>query len=283
MTVDMKIYFSRKKTGIGLLLALLFIRLAFWQWDRHQEKLLWIESLNARLDMPTADIKNLAMDPETDWSKVPYRKTLISGSYLFDSEMRLRNRKHNSSPGVFILTPLKIDGVEKCILVSRGFIPIQFAMDKERVRTLQKDRSAKFIGLLKEPSSSASFLAPKDPDPKPGEFAAEWLRVDIQKMQRQIPCELLPVYAEIMSTTDREEIKAKIIVSNDERSELLNLASRGVLPATSGFNKDEEYPIPVFDLVIPPARHLGYVFEWSFIALLTLGITLLIQLKPPRK
>lgn len=278
----MKIYFSLKKTTIGIAFVILFVRLAVWQSHRHQEKLAWIETLGARLDMPSVDLATLANDPSTKWDSLPYRKVRISGTYIFENEMVLRNRKHNSVPGVFVLTPLKIEGMDACILVSRGFVPLQLSSIEKR-KEFQAENFAKFIGLLKASTSSPGYFAPKDPDPKLGIWADEWLRVDIEKMQRQISCKLLPVYSEIMSTTDKEEIKAKIIISNDERSELLSLASRGVVPASTGFDPSKSYPIPVFDLVIPPARHLGYVYEWSFIAFITLVITLLSQLRPPRK
>lgn len=277
----MKIYFSSKKTIIGFLFVLLFIRLAFWQWDRHKEKLAWIETLNKRLDIDAQELAPLANDVNTSWDNLSYRKVKISGSYIFEEEMILKNRKHNSVPGVFVVTPLKIDNSERCILVSRGFLPLQLS-SREKRREFHKDSRVRFIGLIKESSQASNFLAPKDPEPRPDLWADEWLRVDVKKMQKQVSCKLLPIYSEIMSTTDKEEIKGKIIVSSDERSELLSLASRGVVPANTGFDSSQNYPIPVFDLVIPPARHLGYVYEWSFIALITLAITLLSQLRPPR-
>ena len=43
-----------------------------------------------------------------------------------------------------------------------------------------------------------------------------------------------------------------------------------------------KYPIPVYDTVIPPGRHLGYVFEWAVMALMTFLICLILQFKRPK-
>ena len=42
---------------------------------------------------------------------------------------------------------------------------------------------------------------------------------------------------------------------------------------------DVSYPIPLFDTTPPPDIHLGYVYEWACMALMTLGIGLIAQFK----
>ena len=45
---------------------------------------------------------------------------------------------------------------------------------------------------------------------------------------------------------------------------------------------DVQYPIPTYDITPPPDIHLGYVYEWAFMALLTLAIGIIMQLKRPK-
>jgi hypothetical protein len=45
---------------------------------------------------------------------------------------------------------------------------------------------------------------------------------------------------------------------------------------------DVQYPIPTYDITPPPDIHLGYVYEWAFMALLTVAIGIIMQLKRPK-
>jgi hypothetical protein len=42
---------------------------------------------------------------------------------------------------------------------------------------------------------------------------------------------------------------------------------------------DAEYPFPAYDTTPPPDIHIGYVYEWAFMALLTFLIGLVLQFR----
>lgn len=276
----MKFRFSLKTTIIGGLLILAMCRASYWQWQRHQSKLDYINILQQRIEKPIRNISEI-LEENIDAAEIAYRRAKISGDYDFSREMILRNRKVDDVPGVFLLTPMKLTGTGDYILISRGFIPLSYsAADKRKV--FQNEKNASFIGLLKE-GQTAKMFEPVDPPTGPGEVWVDaWLRVDLEKMSKQLPYKLLPVYAEIMAVEDSAEAQAKIVTSTSQRDEMFYLAGKSNIPAPPGADEISEYPQLSFNTVVPPGRHLGYVFEWAAMALLTLGICIILQFRRPR-
>lgn len=254
------------------------LRAAVWQYHRHIEKQEYIHLLNQRLSEPVLDIIELLKNPDTDWTKLLNRRVVISGEFDFKHEIVISNRRHNDTAGKHVITPLKIDGTEKYILVNRGFIPYKISQPENRLK-FQNPHRMNFVGLLKEPSHKVFFLQPSDPSPQPGKFFDDWLRVDIDKISLQTPYKLLPLYAEIMNTAEHEEIVKQIVRSSSDKTAMLFLPARASSLELAESNPTEKLPIPVFDTVIPPGRHYGYIWEWSFMALATLLIGIIIQLK----
>lgn len=278
--MPIKIYFRWKVTLITILFALGAVRLSLWQWDRHISKQEYISHLQGNLKQDPVPLAQLLAE-FPDLTKATYRRVLIEGEYDYSHEMILRNRRYEELPGVFAITPMKIPG-EKAVLVNRGFIPLQYSEQELRKGVSRPERES-FVGIIKE-SSPHRFLAPSDPETGEGLPRVDaWLRVDIPKIQKQIPYPLLPVYVEIMNTLDPTGAKEKIVQGKSDRDDMFfptdNMHSlvvgRTAKPAS-------EYPIPVFDTVVPPNRHFGYIFEWGFIALLCLLIGLVIQMRPVR-
>lgn len=257
---------------IGLIIACLCARLSYWQWNRHLEKVAIIKGLNDRLKLPIVPLTDILNKPPKE---ISYLRSSLEGEYDFDHEVLLKNRRHNENPGSIVITPMKLKDSATYILVARGFIP--FLKTSKEDRKKYRDSPTSFVGLVKE-SVKPEFLATSDPETgKDLPWVDEWLRVDIEKIKKQLPYEVLPFYVEIMGTTDAETASKEIIVSNSGRDDMMNMASKGHIPTGSGIDESAHYPIPMFDLVIPAGRHLGYVFEWLFIGALGLVISILVE------
>ncbi len=272
-----KFRFSKKITIIGSILIIAMLRLSYWQWQRHLLKIEHIKVLQERIDMPVADISEI-LNKNTDFEKLAYRKLKIQGEYDFSNEIILLNRRLNSLPGVHVITPLKLKADGQYILVSRGFIPKSHSELQNR-SIFQKNSSDSFIGLIKNSQEKRFFLAPSDPDYPPRVDA--WLRVDIQKIAKQLPYSVLPVYAEIMGKEDLDHTKEKILTSESGRDDMFFLAGKSKIPHAVKEEDLDKYPELVYDTVVPPARHLGYVFEWAAMALMTFLICLILQFRRP--
>lgn len=278
----MKIYFRPKVTLLCLLLALGMCRLSLWQWHRHLEKQTLIAEMTARLALDPTPLEDHLSTMNANPATTLFRRVLVRGSYDFEHEMVLRNRRREGAAGVYVLTPLRIENTDRHILVNRGFLPLSRS-DAETRRQFRSSPEASFIGLLKE-SSSPAMLAPQDPPTGPAlPWVDAWLRVDLEKIQAQLPYRLAPVYLEIMGTIDPHTAQEQIVKSSAGKEELLVMGLRDA----SGVNKPDfdpalTYPIPAFDTVLPAGRHLGYVYEWGIMACATLLIGLVLQLRPPR-
>ena len=61
----------------------------------------------------------------------------------------------------------------------------------------------------------------------------------------------------------------------------MNLTGKSNVENFGMDSPDAAYPIPTFDTTPPPDIHLGYVYEWAFMALLTISIGLIMQFKRP--
>jgi len=271
----MKLSFSYKISIVGLLFVILFLRLSYWQSERHAEKERYIALMQARLEEPIKPLEEFLSGNTLDWSALPYRRVNVSGDFDYDREMVLRNRSFDSEAGVHVLTPLKIAGREEYILVDRGFIPYEKAGRDVR-QVFQHSITAQFTGLIKA-GVSAHFLAPNDPPSgKELPWVDAWLRVDIENIQKQLPYKLLPIYLEIMSVTNPKDAENQIVKASAAKEEVL-LPMLSMSTDKSKARPLRDYPLPAFDTVVPPGRHLGYVYEWAFLALLAACISVLLQ------
>lgn len=261
------------------LFALIFFRLSYWQYERHQAKLKIIQQLEERITQPPKALSSLSAAEKADPS---FRKVIIEGTYDYSYEMILRNRKQGKSAGAHILTPLTMtDG--QTIIVNRGFAPLEFASKDSRIK-LHRPTSARFVGLLKE-AQQKSFLAPSDPATGPGKpWVDAWLRPDIKGMQAQIATPLLPFYAEVIGDPNDTELESKIIQAKSEKAEIFMPTEQiyNLVDVEESFDPSH-YPLPAFDPVVPPGRHLGYIFEWGAMGICTLLIGIILCLRPPKK
>lgn len=271
--------FSLKITLVCVILALGMIRAAVWQWDRHQQKEEYLAELEQRLSLPPVPLEKLLKQaPDT----LLHRRALISGTYDFEHEMVLRNRKDDlDGPGVHLLTPLKLsDG--QVLLIDRGYVPLSVQSQEKRAR-FQKVKEASFVGLLKV-SVTRRLLAPNDrPSGEGHPWVDSWLRVNLEKIGAQLPYPLLPIYAEVMPEESVLEAQKEIVKGSKGRQEIFFLGSNMTNVSAGGLNPKRTYPVPSHSTIVPSATHLAYVYEWSFMALLTLLIGYVLQLKRQNK
>ncbi len=276
-----KIYYSPKVTIICSLLIVGMLRLSYWQWERHGEKQEYISGLAKRIAAPIERLESALDLIKGTPDKALFQRYRLSGTFDFDHETIVRNRKLGELPGVYVITPLKLDNSEDTVLVNRGFLPLPLSSKEEREK-LRGQASFSGIGLAKT-STSGSFLAPQDPDPTPGEWFETWLRVDLPKMGQQLPYPILPIYLELLSSETPPDLDKEVISSKSTRDDMFFMPSQKHLPSREDALKlNLTEPIPVISTIIPPSRHLGYVFEWAVMAVMTALIGLVLQLRPPK-
>ncbi|MGK2936091.1 MAG: SURF1 family protein [Gemmatimonadaceae bacterium] len=104
--------------GIALLFAALFVRLGFWQVERLRERQAYNAPIEARVGLEPVALSDLPRDP----GEAIHRSVRVGGTYDYDREIVLTLRSRQGSPGVNLLTPLRVAGSDTAILVNRGWL-----------------------------------------------------------------------------------------------------------------------------------------------------------------
>lgn len=227
-------------TVLVLAAAGVCVRLGTWQLDRLAGR----RAFNARVvaqqeaDPLTLDAAALGLDLYS----MEYRRILVTGSYLPEDEIVLRNQiwltEFGTELGVKLFTPLLIDGTHKAILVERGWIPEANAKDRA---TYVEDNPVRVSGQLRRAETDFSLGRTLRPDPTLAADQARldvWNNLDLERLGQQMDVELLPVYVQRLP---------------------------------EGAQTEPPYALPP-ELDLSEGSHLGYAFQWfSFAALLILG------------
>ena len=104
--------------AFGVLATATFVRLGVWQLDRLGERRAFNHQLRARAETKPVELARLPADT----SAAHYRRAEVSGNYDFDREIVITTRSRNGSPGVNIVTPVRIPGKDTAVLVNRGWV-----------------------------------------------------------------------------------------------------------------------------------------------------------------
>src|SRR5215216_1132438 len=94
------------------------VRLGFWQLHRLSDR----RALNALLSSRLADSPRPVRELLRDSASAAYRRVTATGSYDFANEFALASRTRQGSPGVNIVTPLRVPGTDTVVLVNRGWV-----------------------------------------------------------------------------------------------------------------------------------------------------------------
>ena len=147
--------------GIALLFAALFVRLGFWQLERLRERQAYNEPIEARTALAPVEREELPRDLEA----ARHRRVRLTGKYDYARELVLTLRSREGSPGVHLLTPLRIAGSDTAILVNRGWIyaPDGVSADTKPWREPDPVNAIGYVRLLEfDDTSSARTTARPD-------------------------------------------------------------------------------------------------------------------------
>lgn len=145
--------------AFAVLAAAIFIRLGFWQLERLHEK----RARNAVIARQQRADTILATALPGDTGRVHYRSASATGRYDYSHELVLSGRTHQGSPGVELLTPLRLAGRDTAVLVNRGWVYSPDAGTVDLARWREKD-SATVTGYweLFAPEMPVLARAPRD-------------------------------------------------------------------------------------------------------------------------
>ena len=94
-----------------------FVALGSWQARRAEAKRALGAELDHALQSPAIELPRGDLHPED----FVYRKIAARGQYVADRTVFLANRLRYGKPGYEVVTPLRLDASERCVLVNRGW------------------------------------------------------------------------------------------------------------------------------------------------------------------
>jgi cytochrome oxidase assembly protein ShyY1 len=139
--------------------------LADWQFDRRAERVARINLVLENFDADTVPIAELLPELQTWSSELEWRAVELTGSYLSEKALLVRNRPNRGSPGFEQLLPFKtIDG--RVLLVSRGWLPTGNEQDSPDANPLPSGEQRQIVVRLRptEPVDSRSAPAQQVPN-----------------------------------------------------------------------------------------------------------------------
>lgn len=124
--------------AVPLACAALFVRLGVWQLARLDQRRTFNATVTARLAAPPTDITALPADTALGH----YRRVTAAGELLYDREVVYAGRSHEGSPGVDLLTPMRIAGHDTLVMVNRGWAYSFDAASLDNARWKEKDSAS---------------------------------------------------------------------------------------------------------------------------------------------
>jgi surfeit locus 1 family protein len=140
--------------ALALILATVFVRLGFWQLDRLDQRRALNAQRRAALAQPPLDYAQVLRS--TDAAD---RQVIVRGAPDYANDILLTGRSRNGSPGVHVLTPVRVSGSDTAVLINRGWIYAADAATVDLTRWTE-DRTT-FRGYTRRIDASAPTVTPR--------------------------------------------------------------------------------------------------------------------------
>lgn len=164
---------------ISLVVAAVCIRLGFWQVGK-------LRARRAANAVAYAARQKPAILLPGRYTGLDGRSVIASGTYDHAHDFVVRGREYRDTPGVEVVTPLRLTGSDTAVLVLRGFVPAADALTA-RPDTLQEPGPQVVHGIALPLAS-----APDSGAPRTIQGAVTWRRPDLT-MGTRLPYPVLPV------------------------------------------------------------------------------------------
>ncbi|MGD2061528.1 MAG: SURF1 family protein [Acidimicrobiia bacterium] len=176
--------------------AALFIRLGFWQLDRLQQRRAENQIAEMRLGADPQPLDTLLDEAGDDLESLEYRRVVVTGTFEPAEEILIRSQVELGQAGFHVVTPLVDDGTG--VLVNRGWVPL--ALDQPPVEDAAPPSGVVEVDGWIHLTQTRPTLGPEDP---PGDIDV-FNRVDIARIDEQVPATLAPVYVVALEQGDSE-------------------------------------------------------------------------------
>ena len=163
----------------------LFTSLGIWQIMRADEKRGIQEIINTRSQLAPLDL-NQAVDADI----LQYQRLKVTGQFVQSGQLLIDNIRFGKQIGYHVISPLKIAGSDKAILVNRGWV----AQGESRQQFPEVDLPTGQItleGIMRTPSALPFVESSTTPLSNSANFNL-WLYLDLKRYQQESKLALLP-------------------------------------------------------------------------------------------
>lgn len=180
---------------VVVVLAAVFVRLGFWQLDRHQERRTENQIGELRIDAEPEPLETLLEAVGEDLESLEYRRVVVSGEFVPSEEVLIRSQVELGQAGFHVITPL-VEG-DDGVLVNRGWVPL--TMDEPPVAATPPSGETRIEGWI-ELAETRPPLGPEDP---PGDLDV-FNRVDVARIDQQVTARMAPIYVVAFDQGDED-------------------------------------------------------------------------------
>jgi len=207
---------------VAPILIAILIGLGSWQLDRAEQKQTLLTQLQARQHgkpLTGSDLKQT--------KDLAFKPIILAGQFDNQHQLLLDNKFHQHRPGFHVITPMKIAGSNKLILLHRGWVPR--GRKREDLPKLRPYNTTQTIeGIIYQPTKKLLLLSAVSDGIKVWPRIIQ--RLDFPAIEKQLSH---PVYPFLVILDPKQ---------------------------AQGFIQDWT---PV---IMQPSRHLGYAFQWFALA-----------------
>ena len=168
--------------ALAVLAAILFVRLGFWQLARLHEKVRRNVAIAAQQRESPVQFASLPRDT----AAAHYRRATAIGVFDYANELVLSSRTHQGSPGVELLTPLRLADSDTAVLVDRGWVYSPDGSSVDRSRWRERDSATVAAYVQQYAPDAGTTAAARDP--------RIVRRVSWRDVSSRIPYPLAPYY-----------------------------------------------------------------------------------------
>lgn len=169
-------------TLLVFVVAAICVRLGIWQLHRLHERRERNARIEARIHLSPIGLDRLP----TDTAGLEYRPAIARGHYDNAHSIVFAGRSYDGVPGVYLLTPLLMEGGGGALLVNRGWLPSPDAATVD-LAPYAVTGAVSADGILLPMPSSARAAAVDT-------FRTVWYHPDARDIRRQFPYPVAPVY-----------------------------------------------------------------------------------------
>lgn len=164
-----------------VLLALICVRLGFWQLDRAEQKKQVISAVQARGKLPPLS----AADLNQTFDQLNHRQVKLQGTLDWDHLIYLDNQVEGGRIGYQVLVPFQLTH-QKLVLINLGWIAAE--QDRSRLPVVRSFQATPVLGRISHWPTAPPFVKPD----RMKEWPARLISISRQELERVLK---KPVYS----------------------------------------------------------------------------------------